>query len=221
MNICRGKQKNLKSVLAQLARADVHDVHPGAIGLVDAGVPSNEQRRHERADERDPLGGVVHLRPGLPHLPYLRPRAALVRAAPREGGEPEGPAHGRLHLPALRRRAAVHPHGRFRRRERAGELRREAPGRVERGALGPVHAAVLLRGAGDGGDAAEVRARTQLGEEQVQGLGPHERRRHDAAGLGRVPADAALGAVVRQVGVEVDGVGGDDAEAGVQHRGLE
>jgi hypothetical protein len=220
------KQHDLKSVLAQLARGDVHEVHPCAVGLVDAGVRPEQQRRHERAHERDPLGGVVDAGPGLVHLPYLGPRAPLVRAAPREGRQPRRAAHRRLHLPALRRRAAVHPHGRLGRRERAGELRRERLRRVEGGqqgggAPGPIHAAVLLRTAGDGGDAAEVRAQGELPEEQVQGLRPHERRRQDAAALGEVPADAAVGAVVRQLGVEVDEVGGDGGEIGIEHRGLE
>ena len=80
---------------------------------------------------------------------------------------------------------------------------------------------MLLRGAGDGGDAAEVGARPQPPEEQVQRFRPHKRRRHDAAPLAGVSEDAAAGAVVRQVRVEVDGVGGHDAQAGVQHRGLE
>jgi hypothetical protein len=85
------KQHDLKSVLAQLARGDVHEVHPCAVGLVDAGVRPEQQRRHERAHERDPLGGVVHAGPG----PYTfrtcgpvhrscarRPVSAANRAAP-------------------------------------------------------------------------------------------------------------------------------------------
>jgi len=53
----------------QLARSDVHDVHPGGVGLVDAGVPADEQRRHEGADEL--MSGDT-----------MRPRSAGSRRTP-------------------------------------------------------------------------------------------------------------------------------------------
>jgi hypothetical protein len=67
------------------------------------------------------------------------------------------PAHGRLHLPALRHGAAVHPHGRLRRREAvAGRSRRQC-GQCR---------------SGDGGGGRREAAACQT-EEQVQRLRPH------------------------------------------------
>ena len=77
----------LERVVVPIFPADVHEVHPRAVTEINRRYLASEQRRHERADERNAGGFVVGLRFGFVELADLRAGEAFegVRAGARGG----------------------------------------------------------------------------------------------------------------------------------------
>ena len=193
--------------LPPVSGRQIHQVHAGAVARIERRVSAGEQRRHERAHQVNAAGRVVRGGIGLEELADLRPREPLERARAGVLAERTRAADGVGDLAALGAGARIHPDRRFLARQHRRHLPGERLRGIERadcrrGAAVEIHAAVLLRRAADGRDAADVEAaRRDPAEHHVERFRPHHRRRHRHVGL-RARQHAVPGAVVRQRLVE-------------------
>ena len=172
-------------------RRDVHQVHARGVARIERGMRAGEQRGHERADQVHPLRRRVALRLPLGERANLRSRESLERPRTGETRQGRGAAHGRGDGCACLRRARIQPHRRGGAGPDVPQLVHERGLRVKRAepgcrAVRQVDAAVLLGGPADRADVRERDpASREVGHQQVQGLGPHQRRRVDDPRVGR------------------------------------
>ena len=71
---------NVQEACVPRVLANVEQVHAAGVGQVDGRIAADEQRRQEGRDERDALGGRIHVRIVLEHVFDLWTGEALVGA---------------------------------------------------------------------------------------------------------------------------------------------
>ena len=202
-----GTPTYLHALLRPLAFPKIEQISSPGVDDVGRGEIAQEERRRERADQRDSFRACEGLGPFGRDLGHLGRGEAFHDSGARQFAGLFGAAQKRLDDPAFAARRRVHPNRRVEHRECVGQLVVQEFVRIgvpetRPGAGSPKHAAVALGATGNGANLGEVQPRDpQAFHQHVQGLDPHDRRRGDPL---TVDVDPAVGAELGQVGVEVN-----------------